>query len=317
MKPGERIRLITESVEALVAKPWSEANLILAEFGFETWEDPGYNIEDREYFTRMVRDGQNDGILNLHGYLSGEDAAPTQESDHPWGDLPVRAFLSHKWEDRVLVGRVKAILREHYAIDAFVAHDDIDPSKRWRDVIKAALATSDLLVAVLHKEFHNSQWCDQEVGWALGRRIPVVSVRWEGSPRGNDGFLEEHQDIVIGADRGTGEWYIARQVLQMALNDDRTHEKGQQALAEAFVLSTSWNETRSLWRLIEAEPRWESDQLRRLEHAVATNRQVYDADVNGREVPKLVGELVAKFEEAVPKAVDPWSAASTEPEPPF
>src|SRR5690606_30030135 len=105
--------------------------------------------------------------------------------------LPARAFLSHVHEERVFVGAVKEILTNRYGIDAFVAHDDIHPSKTWRSTIKTALDTCDFFVAFLHPKFHESQWCDQEVGWALSRGIPILPVHPVGFDRSTamDGFL--------------------------------------------------------------------------------------------------------------------------------
>lgn len=318
MKPGERIRLITECADRLLSRQWSDAQLTMAEFGLHTYEPgPGYDFETRDYFVHQVRDGGNENLTELHRYLLGDDAAPSMqhELDHPWGTQPVRVFMSHKYDDRVFIAAVKTLLHEYYGIDAFVAHDNIDPSKKWRDVIRAGLATADMLVAVLHPNFHDSQWCDQEVGWALGRDIPVAAVRRQGEPRGKDGFLEEHQDITLGTTHGGGEWFLARQIFQIALNDSRTHEKGLRALAEAFVHSYNFDNTRALWSLIEKEPRWESDQLRRFEYAVETNRQVYEANVAGAGMPELVKQLVEKFEPRMQVAPqDPWS---TSDEPPF
>lgn len=319
MKPGERIRLIDESAESLINRSWTKAQLALDQFGFgfQAYEpDKGRDDYDAlSYFVQAVKDDGDADLLALHLYLHGDDAAPTpqHESDHPWGTQPVRVFLSHKYEDRLFVASVKKILGDRYGIDAFVAHDDIEPSKRWRDVIKAGLATCDGLIAVLHPDFHASQWCDQEVGWALGRNIPVAAVRRDTATRTPDGFMEEHQDITLGASHGSGEWFLAQQIFLMVLNDARTHEKGLRALAEAFVNSFNYNNTRVLWTLIEQEPRWEPEHLRRFEYAVETNAQVYDANVKTEMMADLVKNLVVKFEPPVPEPVlDPWGN-----EPPF
>jgi hypothetical protein len=317
MKPGERIRLITESADSLIKRAWAEAQLTLDQFGFQTYEPDKYrdDYDEQSYFVQAIKDGGDDNLLDLHMYLLADDAAPSlqHESDHPWGSQPVRVFLSHKYEDRVFVGSVKKILGDYYGIDAFVAHDDIDPSKRWRSVIKAGLATCDVLIAVLHPEFHASQWCDQEVGWALRRNIPVAAVRRDTATRTQDGFLEEHQDITLGATHGSGEGFLARQIFQLILNDSRTHEKGLRALAETFVNSFGYDNTRALWTLIEQEPRWESEHLRRFEYAVVTNPQVYRANANAEMMPDLVKRLVEKLEPPAPEpAPDPWGS-----EPPF
>lgn len=317
MKPGERIRLITECTGILIKKHFSEAQLTLDQFGFRTFDpDNGYgNFDENSYFMDQIKVGTDDQLFELHLYLMGADAGlPTEpESSQPWDSHSIRLFFSHKYEDRVFVGDVKRILGS-YDIDAFVAHNDIEPNVIWRTAIKSALATCHVFVALLHAEFHQSQWCDQEVGWALGRDIPVAAIRRDFVERGHDGFLEERQDIIISTNQTRIEWFLAWKILLLVLNDPRTHEKGLHALAEAFVNSFSYANTRALWALIEQEPRWESEQLRRFEYAVATNPQVYEAGVNSTFVPVLVKALIEKFEPPTSTGdeKDPWN-----PDPPF
>jgi hypothetical protein len=85
---------------------------------------------------------------------------------------PLFVFISHLYERRDFAAQLQLCLRR-YGIESFVAHNDIEPSKAWRDEIKAALASCHAFVALLHDDFHKSQWCDQEVGWALARNIPL------------------------------------------------------------------------------------------------------------------------------------------------
>lgn len=315
MKPGERVRLIKESAESLAARDFGEIQLVLGEFGFSTWDHD--EATDRDYCIQAIRRGDDDSVGRLHEYLMGEDADPTAPvvTDHPWGDKPLRLFISHVHEDAHFVGDIKRVLAKHYGTDAFVAHDDIEPSKRWRDVIKAGLATCDALLALSHPRFHASQWCDQEVGWALGRNIPVIPIRRPDFDRANtrDGFLEEHQDFTLGP---AGAWQVPTTVVPVLLSDARTHEKAFAAVVEAFVDSPNFNGTRWLWPLIEREPVIASEQLRRLEYAVQTNNQVYDATHEFTPVPDLVKALVEKFEPPAPP--DPWAATGSWPsEPPF
>lgn len=317
MKPGERIRLITESVESLLKRVWPEAQLTLDQFGFDTFEpnrDWG-DFDERTYFVQQIKNHNDEKLVDLHTYLLGADAAPGQidESSQPWDRHTVRLFISHKYDDRIFVGEVKRILGLYYDIDAFVAHNDIEPNEIWRSVIKSALTSCHVLVAMLHPEFHSSQWCDQEVGWALGRDIPVAAIRRDDEARTLDGFLEERQDIKIVTSQSRLEWVLAWKIFLLVLNDSRTHERGLQALAEAFVNSFNYDNTRALWPLIDQEPRWEPEHLRRFEYAVETNPQVYDANLNSVMVPVLVKRLIEKFEPPVPLDVNPGPINSEPP----
>lgn len=308
MKPGERVRLIKECADSLATREHGEMQLVLQEFGFKTWDDQ--YLDNRDYCIASIREGTDDELLQLHAYLMGEDAGPSAPdvSDVPWADQPLRLFFSHVHEDRVFVGKVKRLMADRFGTDVFVAHDDISPSKRWREVIKAGLNSCDALLALWHPRFHESQWCDQEVGWALGRNIPVVPIRPPNFDRSavRDGFMEEHHDFTLP---DLHEWYVATRVLPVLLQDKRTHDKAFAATVEALVGSSNFNHTRSLWQHIEREPVITSDQLRRLEYAVETNDQVYKANVSGTPLPDLVKALVERFEPPAPS--DPWD------EPPF
>lgn len=314
--------MIKEAAESLVLRPWHEIQLTLRTFGLQTWE-PEYGFDDADklgYCTRQIEDASDEVLLGLHEYLLGDDAAPAavRTTDGLWGDLPVRVFLSHLHAQRVFVGGVKSVLANFYGISAFVAHDDIQPNKQWRQVIRSALGSCHAFVAFLDEGFHDSQWCDQEVGWALARNIPVLPVRPVDFDRTNarDGFLEEHQDICLDrAPANARERWVAEQIFQTIIKDSRTQDVAIKAAVEAFVHSHSFDRTRSLWNLIERQEQIESEQLRRLEYAVQTNRQVYEAvGDSGKPIPDLVGALIEGFE---PTIAPPSYAGWGDDEEPF
>jgi hypothetical protein len=299
MKPGERIRMIKDAASSLSSRSVAEIQLTLEEFGVETWYFEDSDLDAFTYCTRQLQKSDDSVLVSVQEFLCGEDAAPV-ESQVLWGPEPGRAFLSHVLENRTLVGEVRTRL-PHFGISGFVAHADIDPSKQWRGVIKEALATCHVFVAFIDEAFHESQWCDQEVGWALSRDIPILPIRPREFDRGaerKDGFLEEHQDVFLDdAKSWSVPYWAAEQVFNSLVTHARTREVGVMSLAEAFVNSGSYDQTRRLWSLIERQALIEPPQLRRLEYAVQTNRQVYEAVVPQKgEVTELVKELVQKFE---------------------
>jgi hypothetical protein len=321
MKPGERIRLVKEAAESLYQRPWHEVQLTLNTFKLNTYElDFAGAPDDLTYCTQQISEADDATLVEIHTYLLGEDAAPgpQQTSDRPWGSNPVAVFISHRHEDAPWVGTVRDVLASQYGIDAFVAHTDIHPSLKWRDTIRAALASCHLMVAVLHENFHESQWCDQEVGWALGRGIPVMPVRRQAHVGQRfDGFLEEHQDLVLDPKYGSGEWWLAQRIFERVLAEPKTQAVGVKALAEAFVNSHSYDRTRYLWAHIAQVETWDSEQVRRLEYAVETNRQVYAGDFGGVPVPDLVKQLVEKFEPSTAPLTGALVPTDPDDEPPF
>ncbi|MBT3194576.1 MAG: toll/interleukin-1 receptor domain-containing protein [Verrucomicrobia bacterium] len=100
-----------------------------------------------------------------------------------WGSEHVRVFLSHKATFKENASQIKQALAR-CGIAAFVAHDDIEPTEEWQREIEHALFSMDALVALLSKDFHDSNWTDQEVGVAIGRGVPLVAVRLGMDPYG-------------------------------------------------------------------------------------------------------------------------------------
>ncbi len=116
---------------------------------------------------------------------------PVVDDDSMWKYNYYRLFISHLSEDKLRAMHIKDLLLQ-YGIDCFVAHEDISPSKEWQIVIENALSSADALCAILSPNFSKSQWCDQEVGFALGRRKLVVPINCGMNPYG---FIGKWQAI--------------------------------------------------------------------------------------------------------------------------
>lgn len=137
-----------------------------------------------------------------------------------WGDSGFRVFLSHKAE----VGRQAADLKERlgvFGITAFVAHADIRPTRAWQAEIENALHSMDAFVALMTDGFHDSDWTDQEVGFALARGVPVIAVRLGLDPYG---FLGKFQALLA-------DWNSAPEgIVRLLMKHDRMFTAYLQAL---------------------------------------------------------------------------------------
>jgi len=108
-----------------------------------------------------------------------------------WGENGYRVFLSHKSEIKGQAGVLKTRLQA-LGVSCFVAHEDIHPTREWQEEIENALNSMDAFVALMTDGFHDSLWTDQEVGFALGRGVPIVAVRLGKDPYG---FLGRFQAL--------------------------------------------------------------------------------------------------------------------------
>ena len=107
-----------------------------------------------------------------------------------WGGTRAdrRVFLSHKAEHREAVSRIANSLKR-FGLKTFVAHDDILPTREWRDEILLALRSMTHFVGLVTDDFHSGSWTDQEVGYAFSRsEVKRIFVRLDVDPRGLAGF---------------------------------------------------------------------------------------------------------------------------------
>ena len=104
-------------------------------------------------------------------------------------DEPYLIFLSHKAEVKKQIQTLKKGL-EKYGVEAFLAHSDIDPGTEWQEEIVEALESMDAFVPVLTEGFNESQWTDQEVGYAIAREVPIVPLRMGMDPYGFMGKIQ-------------------------------------------------------------------------------------------------------------------------------
>ena len=106
-------------------------------------------------------------------------------------------FLSYNHVDKEIAAEVKAEL-QRAGFGSFLAHDDIEVSKIWRDEILKHLDSCSALMAIVTENFASSVWVNQEVGAVMAKGKPIVSLIFAGSQR-LPGFLEMFQGIPVSS----------------------------------------------------------------------------------------------------------------------
>jgi hypothetical protein len=270
MKPPERIRARKAIAAAICQR--EDLDLILKEFGRPTNE---YWGGDPESYVLAMTEGAPDGVLEeLERYATNPagDPKPIEEPPPPgiWTPGYLRLFISHAHEDRLDALSLKREL-ETYGISAFVAHEDLETNDVWRDVIEKALRSAESFVAIMTPNFIGRGWTDQEVGFAVCRRILTVSIKAGKAPHG---FLE-----ALQAAKGTGgppAW--AAEINRLALSDSRTKGRMREAMAAMLKSAGTFKEAGRVLRMIElTEGDWTGTTLGLVEEAAASNDQVHSA----------------------------------------
>ncbi len=191
---------------------------------------------------------------------------PAQALHRIWGTEHVRVFLSHKSSVKEQTSRLKQSFAR-CGISAFVAHNDIEPTEEWQREIERALFSMDALVALLTKDFHDSDWTDQEVGVAIGRGVPLIAVKLGRDPYG----LMGKGQAISGCSWEDTDAIAAKifRVLHKRLPDkSRLFE----CALSAYAASTGWGD--SVWKIKNLLSPFESvtdDQASLVVNAYQTN----------------------------------------------
>jgi TIR domain len=156
-------------------------------------------------------------------------AAPKEAT--VWKAGQFKLFLSHLVSFKVQTARLQQVLRK-YAISSFVAHEDIEPSKEWQIEIEVALHTMDAMAVLLMPGFKESNWCDQEVGVAVGRNVLIIPVRKGLDPYGFTGKYQGIQAI----NKSVAD--VAKEIFEVIIKSPKTRGKIIGSLANTISQST-------------------------------------------------------------------------------
>lgn len=291
-------------------------NLLLSEFGLETLEggyNGGPNFED---VVAKISDGD---LVEMYAVVAGIDqeeveAAVESADAGNWKPGYVRLFISHSAQHKSFLGEVAEELAV-VGIHGFVAHDTMAFSKSWQAQIEQALRSMQAFVAVVHPEFNESAWCHQEVGWALGRRVPTYVVRMGVDPKG-----------FIGREQWpSGHSRSAKQVAAVISTwASSVPELGETMVSGLFAALASANNyidagatadrvatlsglTEEQWTQL-TEIYWENDQLHTGTLPSKALKVFYERHSRGWPPPKPSPPTPQR---------DPWGASSGPEEPPF
>lgn len=179
-----------------------------------------------------------------------------------WEGDGFRLFLSHKAENnKKEASKLKMQLRK-YGVCAFVAHEDIKPTEAWQREIERALRSTEALAALMTKNFHDSLWTDQEVGFALGRRVPIIAVNLGMNPYG---FIGSMQALKTDWDSA------AQEIVKLLLKNEEMFEAYVQAIEDC----ASWNDGNDLAAILPALKGLDEGQIQNLVDAYNSNSEVH------------------------------------------
>lgn len=286
LKPAERIAAIRAIAGRLVGEDWPVIDLTLHQFGRPTADI--WNGGTEAYIIEQIKDAPDNDLVEMANYLAPDvrrevDLQPAVAPPF-WRAGFFKVFISHLAAHRAFAAELQTALLNQ-GITSFVAHNDIEPTAEWQTQIELGLASSDALVALLHPEFHDSNWTDQEIGYAMGRGIPVFSVRLGVDPYGFIGRFQAFNGHAKTAPQ------LAAEISAAYRRNKQTAPGIAAATVALFEQSGSFDGAKARMSYVEELPYWTPELRERVRQASVQNDQI-----NGSwGVPARVAALMDKW----------------------
>ena len=230
------------------------------------------SIED-EYVNNLVIEMEDENDVHYQRavpFSSRPVVAPERLSI--WKPGLVRVFISHRDKHKRAASGLAEEL-EDYGFSCFVAHDTIPANEEWRKVIVSGLETMEVMLVFLTDDFHESTFTMQEVGYALGRGIPYVSLKLES--RDPPGFISQTQALRGHLADPTASAKNLSRLLAEAIGRP---ERLQSALVTAFCEAPNWSEAGSRFdRMKGVVTRLSDAEFAAIVEAYAKNDQLHNA----------------------------------------
>lgn len=282
--------------------------LMLRNFGMST---------SRVSLEENLDTGEDDAVLELAKFLgvdeSNEASPPQATRVTVKVAQPLFIFASHLTSERHFVGSISQELAQ-FGITVFVAHDSIPDDAAWQNEIDKALDHADAGLAFLHPDFKKSDWCPQEVGWLLGRDVPVMPLNFGITPFGPLGRLQANLE------RSTATDAVCEKIMERILRQEPLRAGLVASLVKAMQSSRSFNRTDRIWKYLR-DLECDANQSAELLDATKSNDQIWRAEsaIDGHQpYPRAIIDYLRRQPEAaaIKEDIDAYEAFLNDQEPP-
>lgn len=200
---------------------------------------------------------------SLNAPITSQDAR-----DRIWKSDTIKLFISHRDTHKAKAHKLAEQLTE-YGVSSFVAHDSIEPDEEWQGEIEKALQSMDVLLAFITDDLFDSAWTNQEIGFALGRNIPIVSIKV--STKDPVGFINKRQAINGKPDSQEENAKKIWATIEKRLSGKPIFKK---SIIQRFINSNSFREAKERFSSVAKLGNLTEDQVASLVDAFNTNDQI-------------------------------------------
>ncbi len=194
---------------------------------------------------------------------------------------PLRTFVSYSIKDRRLAKQIKKCLLT-YGLNVFLAHDDIEASAHWADVILARLKDSEVFLPLLTKAFPDSKFTDQETGIAKAHGTLIIPLKVDLDPYG---FIATIQAQRLNPDDPT---LACTKIAKIIGKNAELQRRFLDGLVHMFADSFSFVEAARVAEMLLDFDGYTPQQVRQVLLATIENDQVYQSFKARRYVREFI-----------------------------
>lgn len=150
--------------------------------------------------------------------------------------------------------KISDALKWNWGIKLFVAHADIRISEDWSAEIKDALSSCDAGIAFLtdREAFKASTWCDQEIGWMLGRsedKVLAMRFKLNGVYQDPYGPLGGCQAQPVAENESEDQ--ITAKIVDWCMTRESLQNKLCTSLVKAFAKARNWYQRDDIYQRLK------------------------------------------------------------------
>lgn len=199
------------------------------------------------------------------------------------GIKSLRIFFSYSHENRVIIGNLKKHL-ELIGFEVFIAHEDIEAGIKWQEEIIKNLKKCDIFIPLFSKEFKESNWTNQELGFAFALEKIIIPIQLDIAPYGFIGHIQSLKIKTGTEDEVEKIFAIIKDKSNFELDDLRSF------IINSFIDSGDFASAKCRARLLVDFNDFTSDEIQKLFIATKDNRQINGCFVAQSILLKIFGK---------------------------
>ena len=154
--------------------------------------------------------------------------------------------------------------------NVFLAHEDIEPSTEWQEEIIKNLRACDIFIPVMSENFKQSEWTDQESGFALALDKLIIPIDLGIVPYG---FIGKYQALKLKENVHDS----CKKIIDIIRTRPKFKEILDNKFINEFVNSGSFSEANGLAKSLEQLEPFTSAQINEIIRGYMSNDQLQGA----------------------------------------